>query len=119
MGASRSAPTGERAPTGRGREIGPAGQRDARPLHAQRTGVGLAVGGIVQHGERVVEQVFHAHAEAVEVTPGRRREVGAPPQAVPIDSEAVFAEPGGEHAGAPLVQVERSHVRREIGLRFC
>ena len=95
MGASRSAPTGERAPTGRGREIGPAGERDARPLHAQRARVGLAVGGIVQHGEHVVEQVFHAHAEAVEVTPGRGREVGAPPQAVLTGSQAVVAEPGG------------------------
>ena len=40
--------------------VGPAWKRDARPLHTQRPGVGLAVSGVVQHGEGVVEQVFHA-----------------------------------------------------------
>ena len=40
--------------------VGPARKRDARPLHAQRPGVGLAVGGVVQHGDDVVEQVFDA-----------------------------------------------------------
>ena len=38
--------------------VGPAGKGDARPLHAQRAGVGLAVGRIVECGEDVVEKVF-------------------------------------------------------------
>ena len=30
--------------------VGPAGKRDSGPFHTQRPGVGLAVGGVVQHG---------------------------------------------------------------------
>ena len=50
-----------------GPAVRPARQRDARPLHPERPGIGLAVGGIVQGGEDVVEQVFDAEAEAVEI----------------------------------------------------
>ena len=39
---------------------GPARKRDARPLHTERPGVRLAVGGIVKHGEDVMKQVLHA-----------------------------------------------------------
>ena len=37
--------------------------------HSMRSAPALAsaVGGIVEHGKRVVEEVFHAHAETVEV----------------------------------------------------
>ena len=102
----------------RGVAVGPAGEGDAGPLHAQRAGVGRAVGGIVQHGERVVEQVFHAHAEAVEVAPGGGREVGAALWAVLISAEAVVAEPGGEHVCAALDQVPSANMLRESSLRF-
>ena len=62
----------------------PAGEGDARPLHAERPGVGLAVGGVVQHGEHVVEQVFDLQAKAFQVAPGSGRQVGAAPRAVVV-----------------------------------
>ena len=62
--------------------VGPAGEGDARPLHAQRPGVGFAVGGVVKGGEDVVEQVFDAQAEAVEIASRRGRQVRAATRAV-------------------------------------
>ena len=56
--------------------VGPAGQWDAGPLHAQRAGVGLAVGRVVQHRQRVVEQVLDSQPRPVQVRLRRRRQVG-------------------------------------------
>ena len=49
-------------------EARPAGQRDARPLHAQGAGIGRTVGGVMKHGKRMVEEVFYIHAETFEVS---------------------------------------------------
>ena len=49
---------------------GPAGKRDARPFHAERPGVGLPVGRVVERCEDMVEQVFDTEAEAFQVAPG-------------------------------------------------
>ena len=85
------------APFGRAGErvgiaaIRPAGERDARPFHAQRTRVGHAVGGIVESGKDVMEQILDAQAEAFEVTARRGGEVGAMTRVF-----AVGTEPSGE-----------------------
>ena len=63
---------------------GPARERDARPFHRERSGTGLAVGGVVQHGEDVVEQVFDAQAEVFQVATGGARRVGAASRAIVI-----------------------------------
>ena len=63
VGAVREPPLTQ----GRCGKLGPAGQRDARPLHPQRAGVVSAVGRIVEYGKHVVEEVLYAHAETVEV----------------------------------------------------
>ena len=82
--------------------VRPAGERNTRPAHAERSGVGLAVGGIVQHGQDVVEQVFHAGVDLFEIALRGRRQVGAAFRAVPADSEAiVVTEPRGEPEGIP------------------
>ena len=56
--------------------VRPAGQRDAGPLHLQRPGVSLTVGRVVQHGQRVVEQVHHSQPQPVQVGLGLRSQVG-------------------------------------------
>ena len=38
--------------------VRPAGQRDARPFHPECACVGFSIGGIVQHREHMVEEVF-------------------------------------------------------------
>ena len=50
--------------------VGPAGEWDSGPFHLERSRVGLAVGGIVESGEDMVKQVFHADAQPVEVASG-------------------------------------------------
>ena len=59
-------------------DVGPGGHGYARPLHPQSPGVGLPVVRIVQHGQRVVEQVFYTQAQPVQVALGGGRQVGAP-----------------------------------------
>ena len=71
--------------------VGPAGEGDAGPFHAQRAGVGLAVGGVVEGGEDVVEQVFDIETEAVEVAACGSGDVGAAARVF-----AVVAEPRGK-----------------------
>ena len=48
---------------GLGEGVGAVGQGDAGPAHAQTAGVGLAVGGVVQRGEDVVEEVLRLGAQ--------------------------------------------------------
>ena len=53
--------------------VRPAGQRDARPFHAQCSAIELAVGRIVQGGENMMEQIFDAKAEESEIALRRDR----------------------------------------------
>ena len=76
--------------------VGPGGEGDAGPLHAQRAGVGDAVGGVVEDGEDVVEEVLDAEAEGVEVGGRGGGEVGAAAVAAGAEGDVVAAEPGGE-----------------------
>ena len=95
---------------------GPAGQRDARPLHPQRPRVGLPVDRVVQHGQDMVEQVLHAHSKLVEVTLGRSGEVGAALDSVSFKPQAVVAEPHRNAGCTPVHQVKApdigNHLRR-------
>ena len=118
MGASRSAPTGEIAPTRGGRcgQLGPAGERDAGPFHAQRAGVGLAVGGVVQYGQHVVEEVLDGQVEAFQVAAGGRREIRAA-RVGRVGSQGVFAEPGGNAGSAAIHQVKAADVRDDLRRR--
>ena len=50
----------------------PTGKRDAGPFHLERAGVGRAVGGIVEGGEDMVEEVFDGLAQPIEVPCGWR-----------------------------------------------
>ena len=81
--------------------VRPARQRDARPFHPQRPGIGLAVAGIVQGGEDVVEQVFRAEAEAVEIALCGAGEVGAVRRVFAI-SDTAFEKPHWNIGGAPV-----------------
>ena len=65
------------------------------------SGVGFAVGGIVESGQNMVEQVLHAGADMFEVALRRRRQIGAALLAVPSGSEAVITEPDGKQTGFP------------------
>ena len=89
--------------------VTPARKRDARPFHAQRSGVGLAVGRIVQRGQNMVEQVFDARSEPVEIALRRGGEVRAV-LAGSIGVPRLVAEPCGEHACAPLDQMQCGEV---------
>ena len=48
--------------------VRPSQQRNARPFHAEGTGVGGSVTGIVQCGDDVVEQVLDTQAQTVQIT---------------------------------------------------
>ena len=82
--------------------VGPARKQDPRPLHPQPPGVGLAVGGVVQHGEHVVEQVLHSRAQVVKVALGCWRQVGTALRSSAIEFQAVVTEPCGEPKGSSL-----------------
>ena len=58
------------------RKFGPAGQGDARPYQAQCAGILPAVGGVVEHGEGVVEEIFYAFTQAVEILLCGRSQIG-------------------------------------------
>lgn len=47
--------------------IRPVRQWNARPIDPQRTGVGDAVGGIMQRGDHVVEQVLNVQPQAIQI----------------------------------------------------
>ena len=79
--------------------VGPAGEGDARPLHTQRPGVAAAVGGIVEGGEDVMEQVFDAQAEAVEIASRRGRQVRATIRAL------VVAQPNGKEIRQAVAEI--------------
>ena len=57
--------------------VRPAGQRDARPAHAQRPRVGLPIRRIVQGGQDMVEQVFDTEVNAGEIAVGFGRKISA------------------------------------------
>ena len=69
-----------------GDAVGPTGQRDVRPLHAEGTGVGGAVIWVVQRGDDVVEQVLYTQPQAVQIMLRRERQVGAVLRAGAIDA---------------------------------
>lgn len=81
--------------------VGPAGQRDARPFDAQHTGVGGAVGRVVQYGEDVMEQVFDAGVDTSEVTVCSLGEIRTL-SSVTVTSYAVVSEPCREKYDIPL-----------------
>ena len=82
--------------------VTPAGKRDARPFHAQRPGVGRAVGRIVQRGKDVVEQVFDAKPETVKIALRLPGDIPPPRFLGTFGSENIVAEPCGEHASTPF-----------------
>ena len=67
-----------------------------RPPNPERPGVGLPVGGVVQHSEDVMEQVLHTQAEFVEVVLGGVRQVGTAPIMTAVETQAFVTEPGGK-----------------------
>ena len=89
--------------------IGPGGEGDAGPLHAQRAGVGDAVGGVVEDGEDVVEEVLDAEAEGVEVARGGGGKVGAA-AVVRVEGDVVAAQPDGEAGCASIHQIKAADV---------
>ena len=93
-----------------GISIGPARQRDAGPLHPERAGVRLAVRGVVQHGDDVVEQVFGSQPKFVEVAMGGGGEVGATLCSAAVEVEAVVAEKQGEPARGKVSQLLTGNV---------
>ena len=58
---------GERFSRADGIAVGPTRHRYSWPLYAERPGVGLAVGRIVEDGKHMVEHVFYIQAESVKV----------------------------------------------------
>ena len=93
---------GERLRSAFGLAVGPTGKRNARPAHAESSGIGLAVGGVVQHGKDMVEQVLYAQPQAVEIVLRRTRQVGFARRA-----EAVVAQPRREETGQPVAEIIR------------
>jgi hypothetical protein len=84
------------------------GQRDARPVVAQRAGVLDAVGRGVQHGDGVVEQLLLAERQAGEVDTGLVAQVGL--------------EVGGivkiEKEDALILEIRRDAARASISSRL-
>ena len=68
-------------------------------------GVGLAVGGIVEHGKGVVEQVRHAYSEPVEEALCGAREVGAA-RAVARVLNTVIENPRWNTTRATVYEIE-------------
>ena len=101
----------------------PTGERDARPFHAERPGVGVAVRGVVQHRKHMVEQVLDAQAQGRQVLMRHLREVGPPHahrprRAVVPDFDGAVAQIGREPARSAFDGVGGGDVVREAGLRF-
>ena len=64
----------------------------------------------MEHGKHVVEEVFHAHAETVEVALRGRRDVGNALHIGLVGSKAGIAEPGRNIRSATIHMVYVTHV---------
>ena len=93
-----------------GVSVGPAGERDAGPLHPERAGVRLPVRRVVQHGDDVVEEVFDAQSKFVEVAMGGGGEVRATLGSVATEVKTVVPEVGGNTGGTSIYQVQTTQI---------
>ena len=97
--------------------IRPAGKRNARPFHLECSGIGLAVSGIVEGGEDMVEKVFDVCAKVLKIPLRGTRQVGSV-HGLPTVSCTFLNKPSGEHQCRAFNQMQRAQMLGKAGLWF-
>ena len=93
-----------------GPTVRPTGERDARPLHPKRSCVGVAVDRIVQSGENMVEQIFDACTETVEVKHRRCGKINAA-RSLGFASQSIVMEPHWNACRTTIHEIKATDMR--------